>query len=115
MNIIPRIAKAMQCVLTTNADKTARDMSVIKRQREFTGSNLAQTLVFGWLENPDASLGELAQTAVSLGAEVSPQGLEQRFTQEASDFLKKLLEDAVSHLICADPVSITILRWYNHK
>lgn len=113
MNIIPRIAKAMQCVLTTNADETAREMGVIKRQREFTGSNFAQTLVFGWLDNPDASLGELAQTAISLGAKVSPQGLEQRFTQEASDFLKKLLEDAVSHLICADPVSIPILKRFN--
>lgn len=113
MNIIPRIAKAMQCVLTTNADETALEIGVVKRQREFTGSNFAQTLVFGWLENPDASLGELAQTAISLGAKVSPQGLEQRFTQEASDFLKKLLEDAVSHLVCAVPVSIPILKRFN--
>jgi hypothetical protein len=42
-----------------------------------------QTLVFGFLANPQATLEELTQTAATLGVEISPQALDQRFTAAA--------------------------------
>ena len=70
MSIIPKIAKAMQTILTTNADKRVEDVGLIKRQRKFSGSTFAQTLVFGWLSKPDATLNDLTQTAADLGVTV---------------------------------------------
>ena len=113
MSIIPRIANTMQAVLTTNADVAAREAGFIKRQRKFSGSTFAQTLVFGWLDNPDASLEELTQTAAALGVAVTPQALEQRFTYEAAEFLKRVLEDTVSNLMSAEPVSIPVVQRFN--
>jgi hypothetical protein len=113
MRIIPKIAKAMQGILTTNADKRAKDVGFIKRQRKFTGSTFAQTLVFGWLNDPEATVESLSQTAADLGVAVSPQGLDKRFTSEAAEFLKLILEDTVSTLISADPVAISILQRFH--
>ena len=58
-----------------------------------------QTLVFGWLENPNATLEELSQTSAALGVEITPQGLDKRFTEKAANFIKRILEAAVSIVI----------------
>jgi len=86
MSIIAKIAKAMQTILTTNADKRADDVGLIKRQRKFSGSTFAQTLVFGWLNKPDAILSDLTQTAADLGVTVSTRGLDKRFTSKLLSF-----------------------------
>jgi len=63
MEIVSQVALAMQTVLTETANQVAQETGLIKRQRKFTGASFAQTVVFGWLSNPDATLEELAQTA----------------------------------------------------
>ncbi|MBM3235300.1 IS4 family transposase [Candidatus Poribacteria bacterium] len=113
MNIIPQVAEAMQTVLTTTADYAGRLTGFVKRERKLTGSGLVKTLVFGWLAKPSASLEELTQTAASLGISISPQGLDYRFTKEASECLKQTLEVAVGNLIGANPVAIPILQRFN--
>jgi hypothetical protein len=102
----------MQIVLTDVANKTARATNFIKRKVKVTGSNFCQTLVMGWLANPEATLEELCQTAAAVGLEISPQGLEQRFTKEGSDFMKAQLAEAVAQLIRAEPVVIPILQQF---
>jgi hypothetical protein len=108
MNIIPQIAEAMQTVLTTTSDMFGRITGFVKRERKLTGSGFVKTVVFGWLAKPDASIEELTQTAVSMGISISPQGLDYRFTLEASECLKQTLEVAVGTLICDNPVAIPI-------
>src|SRR4029453_14731109 len=68
-----------------------------------------QTLVFGFLGNPQASLEELTQTAATLGVEISPQALDQRFTMAAATCVKQVLDAALTHVITADPVAIPLL------
>ena len=80
MNILPQVAEAMQTTLSTNSDIIAIESNFVKRERKLNGSNFVQTLVFGWLANPSASLEELTQTAAILGVSISPQGLDKRFT-----------------------------------
>ncbi len=64
----------------------------------------------GWLGNPEATLEELCQTAAAVGLEITPQGLEQRFTEEASNFMKGELEEAMAQVIQAEPVAIPVLQ-----
>ena len=61
----------------------------IKRPRKLTGSNLVQTPVFGWLDNPESTYEELAQTVTTVNLTLTPQAIEQRFTPEAADTLKQ--------------------------
>jgi len=103
MNILTQVTKGMQAVLTESSDIIGRETKFIQRQRKLSGSSfvqtLVQTLVFGWLSNPEATLEELCQTASTLGIQISPPGLSKRFTPQASDCLQKVLETAVSTVI----------------
>jgi hypothetical protein len=74
MDIISQVAKGMQEILTYAAEIISRHTSFIKRLRKLTGSGFVQTLVFGWLSNPQATLEELSQTAATLGMTITPQG-----------------------------------------
>lgn len=108
--IISQVSQAMQTVLTDMADELAYAADFIKRQVKVTGSNFCQTLVMGWLGKPEATLEELCQTAAAVELEITPQGLEQRFTKEAADFMKAELEEAIGQVIQAEPVTIPILQ-----
>ena len=77
----------MQTILQNVLDESAATGSV-KRKRTLTGSALTKILVFGWLENPDASYQHLADTAATIGIPVSRQVIEQRLTPETAKMLK---------------------------
>ena len=65
--------------------------------------------MFGFLGNPQASLEELTQTAATLGVEISPQALDQRFTMAAATCVQQVLDAALTRVITADPVAIPLL------
>jgi hypothetical protein len=103
----------MQTVLTTTADQAARDSGFVKRRSKLTGAKFVQSLVFGWWNNPDATYEQLAQMATALGAPLTAQGLDQRFTPEGAQCLRQTLEQAVQCAIAADPVMIPLLQRFN--
>lgn len=113
MDILSQISDSMQVVLKETANNIARKTGFIKRQRKLNGSDFVQTLVFGWLSNPDSTIDELAQTAVSIGVSISPQGLDKRFTPDAASFLQNVLETAITNIIESQPVAIPILQRFN--
>jgi hypothetical protein len=97
-------------VLTTVAEGLARPTGFVKRASKLTGPAFAQTTVLGWLKNPDASLEELTQVSAALGVAITPQGLDERFTREAADFMEQVLNAAVSEVVAAGtPVAIPLL------
>lgn len=109
MLTIADVAAALRTVLTSTAERVARETGFLQRRSKLSGARFVQTVVFGWLANPDASLGELAQTAAALGHPVSPQAVAQRFTPEAVACLEEVLAEAVSTLVAAEPVAIPLL------
>lgn len=110
MTTIPQLARELQNLFTTTADDLARQVGFIKRRRQWTGATFAQTLVFGWLADPDASLSALTRMAAGLGVTVTNQGLDDRFTDQAVAFFQRLLQAGVATLIAAAPVALPILR-----
>jgi len=103
----------MQTVLTNIADKIARETGFVKRLRKLSGSKFVQTLVFGWLSNPSATLEELAQTSATLGVNITPQALDKRFTEKAADCLKQVLESTVETVITVDSQVLPIMQRFN--
>jgi hypothetical protein len=103
----------MQTVLTDEADAAGRRSGFIQRQVKLTGGTFAQTLVFGWLSNPEATLEELAQTAAVLGVQITPQGLDERFTPEAAQCLQQVLEAGLQQLVADEPVALPLLERFN--
>jgi hypothetical protein len=100
-------------LFTTTATTTAKECGVIKRQRKFSGASLCQTLVFGYLGTPTASLSKLSQAATVCTVQVSRQGMDQRLSDEAGErlavWLQGLVEHAVQAIITAHPATIPVL------
>ena len=98
--------------MTTTTEEIAAAHSYVKRpdRAKFTPSTLVQTLVYGWLAQPAASVEHLAQMAGRLGVDVSPQAIDQRFTDATANLLHQVLMASVQQVIAADPVVIPILQ-----
>src|SRR5918911_797837 len=91
MTSIPQVAQALETVFTTIADQAGRTSDFIVRQVKLRGSTFVQTLVFGFLADPHATLEALAQTAAALGLHITPQALDLRFTETAAACLEQVL------------------------
>jgi hypothetical protein len=99
----------MQTILTTVADQAGQASDFVRRESKLTGSTFVQTLVFGWLADPQATLETLAQTAATVGVTITAQGLDQRFSETAAACLEQVLAAALTQVIAADPVAVPIL------
>lgn len=96
-------------MLTSCAQRLARETGFVQRESELDGARFVQTLVFTYLANPDATLEELAQTAAALNVLITPEGLTQRFTEAAASLLQQVLAEAVQQVVASDPMAIPLL------
>lgn len=112
MSMIAQVSHAMQTLLTTTTETVAATLGYVKRpdRAKFTPRTLVQTLVYGWLSNPTATVEQLAQMAERVGVEISPQAIDQRFTAATATLLQSVLTASMHHVIAADPVAIPLLQ-----
>ena len=100
MSILQQVPAKMQMPSLKLSQMKSPSIQVsVKRKRKLTGSALAQILVLGWLENPEASYQHLTETAAALGIQVSRQALEQRLTLETTEMLKLTLDAATTEML----------------
>jgi hypothetical protein len=90
-----RISEYVQALLTEAADEAEALSGYSQRERKLSGRGLAQTLILGWLNNPTASLNQLAQSAEKLGISISAQGLQERLTDRAVMLMAALFDSSV--------------------
>lgn len=111
MTSIEKLAKPLQTLLTTTAEAAAHEHGLIQRCRTFSGASLVQTLVLGWLAQPQASLSQLTQMAALRGVQISPQGLDQRFTASLAATLLSLIGATLQSVVAAGTtVTIPLLE-----
>jgi hypothetical protein len=94
MEILAKVASALQGVFGPLAQQAADECAVIQRQRKFTARSLARTFVLGFLQHPHATDEPLAQLAGHQGLAVTPQAIEQRHTPRLVAFLRALFVKA---------------------
>ena len=114
MDSIAKVGSALQELFGPAVEAAAEMSGVIKRQRKFSAMSLAKTFVLGFLANPDATDEELARMAVQVGADVTPQAVEQRFAPALERFLKDLLGRATQILVSANKALAPILERFSH-
>ncbi len=105
-----KIAEEMRKVLEEKARELGRESGFIKREVKLDGAKFVQTLVFGWMSNPEATYEELAQTAATLGVEISSQSIEERFSPTSAEFLRKVLEETIKIVVRYEQANIPILE-----
>jgi hypothetical protein len=102
---VQSLAAALQTLLTTTADRAAEDSGFVRRVREMTGAGFIQSLVLGWMADPQAKLEDLAATPG-----IAVQSLQERFNDRAVDCLRRVLAAAMEYLFEARPETIPSLR-----
>jgi len=113
MESIAKVGAALQDLFGTVVDKAAEASGVIKRQRKFSAMSLAKTFILGFLAKPDATDEDLAQMAVQVGADVSPQAIEQRYTPQMEQFLKGMYSEAIQIVVGSDKALAPILERFS--
>jgi hypothetical protein len=113
MTTVIELNETAQRVLIQAAEAVSRTSGYTKRTSKMTGSVFVQTLVFGWLSHPQATLEELTQTACALGVSIRPQSLDERFTKEAAHLLEAVLKRAVHEKVEAEPVAVSLLNRFH--
>ena len=113
MASIAQVSQAMQTVLTTVADTAARATGFVQRASKLTGALFTQTLVLGFLSEPNATRENLAQTAAALGLHISPQALDQRMTEAGASCLLDVLDAAAATVLAAEPVASALFSRFN--
>ena len=113
MTTIPKLSRTLNAVLTERADALARASGFVRRCSKLSGAVFVQTLVFGWLGSPMAGIGQLSRVAGALGVSITPQGLEQRFTEAAATYLQQVLAEGVRRLVESEPTAVPLLRRFS--
>src|SRR5712692_7975777 len=80
MASLSQVECSLKHIMEERANVLARETGCIERQRKFSGADQLQTLVFGWLSHPDASLEALASVATLREVEVTDTAVHKRFT-----------------------------------
>jgi hypothetical protein len=110
---VRKLAPVLQTLLSTTAEERARHHRVIQRVRAFSGASLCQTLVFGYLDDPQASLSQLCQAAATCQVHVTRQAIDQRLDEamgeRIGDWLEDLLQRAVQEVIRGERSVIPLL------
>lgn len=110
MNIIAKVAAALQGVFGTCADIANQESKVIQRQRKFTPQALAQTFVLALLQNPKANSEDIACMAAACGMEISHQAVEQRYSPRLAAFFEGLFRQMTQQVISSDTALAPILE-----
>src|SRR5436853_7200582 len=109
---VTTIAPKLQSFFTEQADKMAQATKFVQRKSKLTGALFLQTLVFGFLNEPKASLTTLIETSDDLGVEISKQGLQERI-QNAEPFLKQMFQASMALFRNQLPLEIAVLKQFS--
>jgi hypothetical protein len=109
-HLFPQVETALLDVLTTQANALARPTGFLQRQGKLTGADFVRLLVLGWLHEPSAGLGHLAQFGANLDIEITAQGIDDRFSVQAATFMAAIFEVAINQVVLADPVVLPLLN-----
>ena len=113
MSNLAQIESALKEILEEQAPQLARETGFIERERNLSGADFAQTLICGWLQEPQITLDGLSQLAQIREVTISAPGLSKRFTPEAAAFLEALLQRVASQHMRAEAVDIPLLRRFS--
>jgi hypothetical protein len=113
MVTVPQLTAALEHLLTAEAEAVARSSGFVQRASKLSAPAFLQTLVFGWMADPDASVGQLVTMAGLRGVALTPQALEQRFTPRAVRLVEHVLARALALGVAADPVQVQLLNRFS--
>lgn len=94
-------------------EEIARQTKFVRRKSEITGLSFLKAMVLGFLEKPDSSLNEIAQSFLDIGIGVTAQGVDERINAFSVDFLRAVFSQALEIFKNKCPLPISILQQFS--
>lgn len=113
MSSVTHFAETVQRLLTEEADQLAREVGFIQRERVISGADFVQSLLFGWLQEPEIAYDGLTQVLGRREVSITASGLSQRFTPEAACLLQRILERLGAEQMEVEAVEIALLKQFS--
>ena len=110
---VPHVAQEVRHLLTTSATQAGIESGFVKRNSKLNGATFVETLVLGWMAQPEARLEELAQMAANVGVVISAQALDQRFGPAGAECLRQVLSAGVRQQMQASEAMSSLLSRFN--
>jgi hypothetical protein len=110
---LKRLNRHLSHILKKRANELARQTGFVQRTSPITGAVFAQTLVFGFRNEPAASYSDLQQMMGLQGVQVTNQAIEERMTPQAATFLQRLLEECVGFAVAGEPTRLPLFERFN--
>jgi hypothetical protein len=92
------------------AQQAADKSGVIQRKRKFDASTLAKTFILALLAKPTAREEDIASMAASVGVQVTPQAIEQRYNSRLKEFFRSLFAKMSRQVFGADTKLAPLLQ-----
>jgi hypothetical protein len=108
MDVPQALSEILPRLLGPVADGLAVECGFTQRNSKISGGAFAAALVGCWLSDADARLHEFGSTLAGNRVEVTPQAVDQRFSEAAVELFRRLLETAVGEVVSADPAPLSI-------
>jgi hypothetical protein len=102
--------QTLQTFFQGTANRLARKTGFVQRDSKVTGGHWIQMLTFGFLENPEASLNQLAQVSEDLGVPLTGQGVDERLTEAAVNFEKAMFRESLTLFRLQQSLPVEILE-----
>lgn len=99
-------AKIMRFFSEAEVEQVARETKFVQRRSPLTGLRYLKALVFGYIENPKASLSDLAEVCADLEVKISPQGFDERINAASVSFLQTIFQQAMQ--VFQSPVRLVL-------
>jgi hypothetical protein len=94
-------------------EEVARSSKFVQRNSPLNGFIFLQAVIFGFINDPEANLDDLAQVCTELGVEISIQGFDQRLNGYTVEFLKEMLSQAMVQFKNNSPLPLPILQQFS--
>lgn len=111
---VTQAMEQFQEIVTEEARQLARETGAVQRVHEggFDGASLAQMFLFGYWEEPNGRLDQLAQIAARGEVAVSASAICQRLTAPTAEFLRRLLVRLAEVRVEAEAVEVPLLKQF---
>lgn len=111
MSSITEISEILTEVLNETANRLEWETGFVQRESKIHGADFAQSLIFGWWQEPQITLEGLRQVLGRREVGITASGLCQRFCQASVDFFQRLLEILTQQCLRAqEPMPYPLLR-----
>jgi len=109
-NKIVEIRTTLQQVFSIDIEEIAQEKEFVQRLSKLTGLKFVEIWVMGFLEKPSASLNYLVQVAADINVSITKQGLQDRLSRGAVDFLLAVLKRCTIQLRNKLPMDLSLLK-----